>query len=47
MTDDQKKKHEEARVCYLHTKKIIKFSKKLKKVKDHCHYTGNYQVAAH
>ena len=44
------KPHQEAKVCYVCGKKILKKLSKtinLRKVIHHCHYTGKYRGAAH
>ena len=50
LTKEEKKSHRIQKRCYICKKK--KFStddnnKKYHKVRDHCHYTGKYRVAAH
>ena len=49
LTDDQKIKHEKSKRCYLcnqssNSDKQSKYYKSYKKVRDHCHYTGIYEV---
>ena len=44
------KSHEDAKVCYICGRKILKtFAKDInyRKVRDHCHYTGKYTGTAH
>ena len=49
LTDKEKETHEDKKVCYICEKEFSKYkkSKYLKKVRDHCHYTGQYRGAAH
>ena len=49
LTAEEKKMHNEQKVCYI-CEKIFKTSddnKKYHKVRDHCHYTGKYRGNAH
>ena len=50
LTKDQQKSYENVKVCYSCKEKIeneyLK-DKKHRKVRDHCHYTGEYRGAAH
>ena len=47
---DQKRSHVNAKICYICKEKFenkyLK-DKKYHKVRDHCHYTGEYRGAAH
>ena len=47
-SEDQKD-FESARYCYICEKKLfrVKVTKKILKVRDHCHFTGEYRGAAH
>ena len=52
LTDNKKEKHENENSCYLCNKsfnsnKKSKYYKNYKKVREHCHYTGQYIGAAH
>ena len=47
---EELKSHQDAKVCYIRGKRIFKkLSKSInyRKVRDHCHYTGQYRGAAH
>ena len=44
MTIDEKIKHSAATVCYLCGEKFSPEDKNFKKIKDHCHYTGNIKA---
>ena len=46
LTDKEKETHENQKVCYI-CKKNFSTNKKYCKVRDHCHYTGQYRGAAH
>ena len=46
LTDKEKETHENQKVCYI-CKKKFGTNKKYCKVRDHCHYTGQYRGAAH
>ena len=46
LTDKEKETHENKKVCYI-CKKEFSTDKKYCKVRDHCHYTGQYRGAAH
>ena len=48
LTKEQQKSYENAKICYICKEKFenIKY-KKYCKVRDHCHYTGEYRGAAH
>ena len=46
----QLKLYQDAKVCYICRKRILKKfakDKNYQKVRDHCHYTGKYRSAAH
>ena len=50
LTKEQLKLHQNAKVCHICGKGILKkLSKKINytKVGDHCHYTGKYKSTAH
>ena len=49
LTKEEKKMHNEQRVCYICKKRFSTDDKNKNhhKVKDHCHYTGKYRCAAH
>ena len=50
LTKEQQESYENARICYTYKEKFenkyLK-DKKYCKVRDHCHYTGEYSSAAH
>ena len=50
LTKEQQESYQNAKICYICKKKIennyLK-DKKFCKVRDHCHYTGEYRGAAH
>ena len=48
-TKEEKKIHREQKVCYICKKGFSTDdgNKKYHKIRDHCHYTGNYRGAAH
>ena len=48
LTKEQKQSYENTRICYICKKKIENINSKDKKyckVRDHCHYTGEYRGA--
>ena len=50
LTKEELKSHEDAKLCYICGKRILKKfakDKNYRKVRDHCHYTGKYRSAAH
>ena len=49
LTNEEKEFHEKQKICYICKKEFCTNEKefKQKKVKDHCHYTGQYRGAAH
>ena len=50
LTKEELKSHQDAKVCYICRKRILKkLSKSInyRKVRDHCHYTGKYRSAVH
>ena len=49
LTKEEKKIHNEQKVCYICKKRFSTDdnNKKCHKVKDHYHYTGKYRVGAH
>ena len=50
ITKEQQESYENTKICYICKKKIenkyLK-DKKYRKVRDHCHYIGEYRGAAH
>ena len=50
LTKEQKESYEKAKICYICKEKFenkcLK-DKKYRKVRDHCHYTGEYRGAPH
>ena len=49
LTKEELKSHQDAKVCYISVKGILKkLSKSVnyRKVRDHCHFTGEYRGAA-
>ena len=49
LTKEQQELYGNAKNCYIKKKIEIKYlkDKKHRKVRDHCHYTGEYRGAAH
>ena len=50
LTEEQKQSYENAKICYICQENFEKKylgDKKSRKVRDHCHYTGEYRGAAH
>ena len=53
LTDEEKESHENQQLCHICEKEFCtdkdnkKEYKLMKKVKDHCQYTGKYRGAAH
>ena len=50
LTKEELKSHQDAKVCYICGKRILKkLSKSInyRKVREHCHYTGKFRRAAH
>ena len=50
LTKEELKSHQDAKVCYICQKRILKkLSKSInyRKVREHCHYTGKFRRAAH
>ena len=48
LTKEQKQSYENTRICYIFKKKFENINlkdKKYCKVRDHCHYTGEYRGA--
>ena len=43
LTKEQQESNENVKICYIRKKK----DKNYRKVRDHCHYTGEYRGAAH
>ena len=48
-TDEENNSYKKQKACYICKKKIYHWrdNKKYHKVRDRCHYTRNYRVAAH
>ena len=44
LTDKEKESYENQKFCYIFKKNLLMI---IKKVKDHCHFTGKYRGAAH
>ena len=49
LTDEENKSYKKEKVCYIWKKGFSTDddNKAYHKVRDHCHYTGNYRGAAH
>ena len=47
LTKKEEKNYNNQKVCYICKKEFDNSDKKHYKVRDHCHYTGNYRGAAH
>ena len=52
LTDKEKESYENLKICYICEKELCtdknnKEFKKMKKLRDHCHYTGKYRGAAY
>ena len=48
LTEDEKESYENQELCHICDKQFYTVNnKKMKKVRDHCHYTGKYRGAAH
>ena len=49
LTEEEKRNHNKQKVCYICKKGFTTHdsNKEYYEVKDHCHYTGKYRVAAH
>ena len=50
LTEEQKQSYEDTKICYICQENFEnKYlgDKKSRKVRDHCHYTGEYRGAAH
>ena len=49
LTKKQQESYENAKICFICKKKIENkyWKDKYRKVRDHCHYVGEYRVAAH
>ena len=49
LTKEELKLYQNAKVCYISGKRILKNTKdkNYQKVRDHCHYTGKYRGTAH
>ena len=47
LTKEEKINYNDQEICYICKKKFDKSDKKHHKVRDHCHYTGKYRVAAY
>ena len=44
LTDEENKSYENPKLCYIYKKRFTKYSKK---VRDYCHFTGNFRGATH
>ena len=50
LTKEQQESYKNAKICYICKEKIVNKhlkDKKYGKVKDHCHYTGEYRGMTH
>ena len=47
LTTEEKIYHNKQKICYIYKKGLDISNKIHHKVRDHCHYTGKYRVAAH
>ena len=47
LTTEEKIYHNKQKICYICKKEFSNNDKKNYKVRDHCHYAGNYRGAAH
>ena len=48
LTEDEKESYENQELCHIyHEEFYINNNKKMRKVRDHCHYTGKYRGTAH
>ena len=48
LTEDEKESYENEELCHIcHKEFYIDNNKKMRKVRDHCHYTGKYRGAAY
>ena len=47
LTTEEKIDHNKQKICYICKKEFNNNEKKNYKVRDHCHYTGEYRGAAH
>ena len=48
LTEEEKESHENQKLCHICEKKFCTDNnKRMRKVRDHCHYTGKYRGAAH
>ena len=50
LTKEQQQSYENAKICYICKEKFLKKyikDKKYCKVRDHCHYTGEFRGAVH
>ena len=50
LTREEFKSHQDAKLCYICGKRILKKLSKImnyQKVRDYCHYTSKYRCAAH
>ena len=45
LTEEQKESYENSKICYIYKEELE--DKKYCKVRDHCHYTGEYRGAVH
>ena len=47
LTEEEKESHENQQLCHICDKEFYIDNKEMRKVRDHCHYTGKYRGAAH
>ena len=50
LTKEELKLHQDAKVCYISRKRILKKfanDKNYRKVREHCHFEGKYRAAVH
>ena len=47
LTKEQQESYENAKICHIFKEKLRKAILKIKNIRDHCHYTGEYIGAAH
>ena len=47
LTEEEKESYKNQQLCHICEKEFLTDNKKMRKVRDHCHYTGKYRGAAH
>ena len=47
LTEEEKESYKNQQLCHICEKEFFTDNKKMRKVRDHCHYTGKYRGAAH